>query len=226
MKSIFIILFRRVLFFMIILLVSSSRSRAEQLTNYLFRTTPYTLAPNPYLDLERSVAEFREIWTKGENSKYGREPLPAVEDSGGNWGSLTNGIQISIRFYQIDFTNGEPVPAVVLWRNAGRTVQNLDIAAGVEHYPFDLVVRRDGALQKPVIPRIDPDWRERLMGGPGPSSIQPSNQVRFVLRLDKIFNLEKPGDYEIKAGRDKAWSGTAKFRILPQAGISTNRSLH
>ena len=205
----------------------SIHSFSEDSTNHLFRTTPYTLSPNPYLDLDESMVEFREIWARGENSKYGHELLSAAEDPGGNSGcSLTNGIQISIRFYQTDFTNGEPVPAVVLWRNTSRTAQKLDIAAGIEHYPFDLVVHRNGALQKPLTPRLDPDWRERWVGGPSPISIQPSNQIRFVLRLDKIFSLEKPGDYEITAGRDKAWSGTANFRILPQAETQTNNSPH
>jgi hypothetical protein len=202
--------------------LSPIKTCADQLTNHVFLTEPYDVSSDPYVDSAKSVEEFREIIKKQPDSKYRDEVLPSADDPQGNWGAITNGIQLSIRFYQTNFTNGGPVFAVILWRNAGETSHGLDIARAVERYPFDLSLSHDGKPEKALVSRFDPDWRDHSFGGPSARPIKPQTQIRFVLELDKIFDLREPGLYEITAERDKARSGVAAFRMFPGSGVQTN----
>lgn len=49
--------------------------------------------------------------------KIPRECLPAKDFSEGNWGQVTNGCQVSLRFSKQAFTNGEPIEGIILMRN-------------------------------------------------------------------------------------------------------------
>ena len=155
--------------------------RADQLTNRLFRTVPFGQ------DFSGDVQDMRDMLLQKPVGKFGHEILPATEDPQGNWGEITNGLQMSIRFYQNNFTNGQPVAAVILWRNVGPTPQYFDFAAGVEYYPFDLFVHCNGAVLKPLTPRFDPKWREHSHGGSNADAVEPGTQVRAEQRLDTIF---------------------------------------
>jgi hypothetical protein len=149
-----------------------------------------------------------------------REALPAEQDPEGNWGAVTNGLQMSVRLYQRQFTNGQPVRVTILWRNVGST-PNWFTSATWENYTFDLSLFRDGMEIKPVMPRLNQEASHD--GSVGGGLVEPHTQWRFGLRLDKIFDLSKPGAYQLRAEREahgegrsvfKLRSGTARFQVV------------
>lgn len=155
-----------------------------------------------------------ELAVKGSKGKFALEFLPAENDPGGNWGQATNGVQISVRFYQTNFILGHPVEAVVLIRNVGEAPLNFMWAAWV-HYSCNLTMRLDGETLLPRIPRVEPDVAKHD-GSAGTDLVFSGTQKREVLRLDKIFDLSRAGTYEIVAERKGVRSGTAKFEIVPK----------
>ena len=59
-----------------------------------------------------------------EEAKMTRESLPSKDFPEGNWGAVTNGCQLSLRFTKTTYTNGEPIEAILLLRNV--TNQNVN----------------------------------------------------------------------------------------------------
>ena len=52
-----------------------------------------------------------------EQAKRAKDSRPTEDDPEGNWGQISEGFQLSIRFSKDTFTNGEPVIASILLRN-------------------------------------------------------------------------------------------------------------
>jgi hypothetical protein len=175
-----------------------------------------------------SEADVKELVLGGPEGKYGHELLPAEEDSEGNWGMPTNGIQMSARFYKTNFTVGDPISVVILLRNVGQT--NLpDGGASWVNYPYLLTLRCDEELIEPVVPAVKPGPHDGSAWG---GSIVPGTQARDVLRIDKIFDLSRPGAYKLTAERGgfrddgtrvvRGSSGVAEFWIIPKTRTQTN----
>jgi hypothetical protein len=184
---------------------------ADQSTNQTFRTILIGES------LSGGKQDIQDLVQQKPTGRFGNEMMPATDDPKGHWGQITNGLQMSIRFYQGDYTNGQPVSAVIIWRNVGTVPRLFDRAWGIEKYSFDVAIRHDGDDLKALTPRIDPNYKPEIGGGPGPISVQPNTQIRVEQRLDTIFDLAKPGDYEITAERGGARSGVAKFTIHPKS---------
>jgi hypothetical protein len=167
---------------------------------------------------------FREEWqmraTGDLQGDYAREMLPAEQFPEGQWGVPTNGIQMSIRVcstnltIRTNLTIGQPVCAAILIRNTGGEPVRFGWASWI-NYPFFFSVTRNGRYISPEVPPIRPGPRDGSMGG---DQIPPGSQHREILRLDKIYDLSLPGDYEVSAelrrGSWSARSGTAKFRLI------------
>jgi hypothetical protein len=147
---------------------------------------------------------------------------PAEQDPGGNWGAVTNGVQMSLRAPTNCFTPGTPVPLVAYFRNLGPATNSFPTGSG-ENYHFEFRVLRDGVLLQPRVPRFVPHD-----SGSGTSGmVLPGTQIRIDTRLDQIFDLRVPGVYQVTASRrvpsrgsDGAvaiHSGIAVFRVTPQA---------
>jgi len=189
---------------------------ADQLTNQTFRTI--FLGEN----LSGDHQDIQDLSLQKPVGKFGGEIIPAAEDHKGNWGQITNALQMSIRFYQNNYTNGQPVSAVILWRNIGGMRQPFDPGWGIEKYSFDVLIRYGGKDLKPLVPRIDPNYKPEFGGGPGLIFLEPNTQIRVEQRLDTIFDLSKPGAYEITAQRGGVRSGVATFYIYPRTEVQTN----
>jgi hypothetical protein len=56
-----------------------------------------------------------------EAAKHAKESSPAKDDPEGNWETVSEGFQFSIRMEKNSFTNGEPVNAVIILRNVSDT---------------------------------------------------------------------------------------------------------
>lgn len=175
---------------------------------------------------ENHVQEFMLI--KNAEGKYRFETVPAEDDPGGHWGVPTNGVQMSTRFYQTNFAVKEPISLVILLRNAGHESIECGSASWV-NYPYFLTVWRHGQKLEPLLPTIKPGTKD---GSGWTISLKPGTQRRDVLRLDKIYDLNQPGGYEVAAERGvymletkrsaRVHSGTAKFKVVPKTEAQTN----
>jgi hypothetical protein len=184
-----------------------------QLTNRLFETA-VVLG-------ELSQEDTLEYAMKRQPAQYGAEQLPAEQDPAGNWGSVTNGLQLSARFYTTNLVTGQPLTAVILVRNLGPREVTRGGGSSA-NYNYFLTLHRDGRLVAPLIPPLKSDHD----GSAWHYDFPVGTQLRETLRLDKIFDLTQPGKYELfveggafRAGSNtpiKARSGTATFRILPK----------
>jgi len=117
-----------------------------------------------------------------------RESLPAKEFPEGNWGHVTNGFQLSLRFDKQAYKNGEQITAILLIRNTtNRTIKYLNdfpveysvinasgqrLASKYEHMPFP----RSGGYRD--LPR--------------------ETQHKYLERLDGVFVLTN-GNYSVQA---------------------------
>jgi hypothetical protein len=182
-------------------------------TSMLFRTTS--------IDGSEGISlEELKMRTSGELSgMYARETLPADQFPEANWGHLTNGIRVSVRTSdtnlnsQTNFTVGKPLHIAILLRNESEDVVRYTAAHWI-NYPFVLTLTRSGTRIAPRIPSVEGGPHDGSVFG---RSVPPGSQHREILRLDKIYDLSQPGDYEISAAfEQRGWrakSGAAKFRI-------------
>ena len=186
-------------------------------TNMLFRTTS--------IDGSEGISlEELKMRTAGKLSGiYSRETLPADQFPEANWGQLTNGIRVSVRTSdtnlnsKTNFTVGRPLHIAILLRNESENVVRYTAAHWI-NYPFALTLTRNGTRIAPRIPSVEGGAHDGSVFG---RSVPPGSQHREILRLDKIYDLSLPGDYEVSAelkrGSWSARSGTAKFQLVSEA---------
>jgi hypothetical protein len=197
---------------LLVFCIASINCYAQQ-ASVVFRTTSIDGS-------ERLSTEELKMRTSGELSGiYARETLPAEQFPGGNWGELTNGVRLSIRVCDtnlISNTNsvvGMPLHIAILLRNEGDSVLRY-VSAHWVNYPFFLTLTCNGTRLTPLIPPLKEGPHEGSLFG---RSVSPCSQHREMLRLDKIYDLSRPGDYEVSAEfKKKAWSaksGVARFRL-------------
>lgn len=155
---------------------------------------------------------------KLEQAKESPESRPENQYPEGNWGKPSEGFRISLHFPKVSHTNGEPIEAIVLIRNISQETLS---------YVFE---RPEWSLRFSVHDsqnRVLKDLHPTESWGLGGKEllVYPSTQRRFVLRLDRHFNFESPGNYSIKVdakvpkldktGESDATSGTATLKIVP-----------
>jgi hypothetical protein len=70
--------------------------------------------------------------TKIEAAKKSRESLPAEDFHEGNWGNITDGLRLSLRLVKDTYTNGEPITAILLFRNVTNSL--VDTKTNVSFY--------------------------------------------------------------------------------------------
>jgi hypothetical protein len=115
------------------------------------------------------------------------ESRPAGEYPQGNWGDSTNGFQLSLRFQNQVFTNGEPVLATTLMRN----VTNIALTY---YFPVQIIAMKDGKTLKPK-------------GGLGfmhitmlpEKTVFPQTQIKYQEKLNNEYDLSKTGAYFFQA---------------------------
>jgi hypothetical protein len=162
-----------------------------------------------------------------ERAKHAPECRPAAQDPEGHWGPVTEGFQLSIRLQKASFTNGEPVTASVILRNvSGRLLRYF--AAYANDPLLKIVLMRD----RERVPSIDEQksnappgkaLRPILTGSMGSFQSPPGTQRKFLVRLDKLFELRTNGEYVVQAIRvvpsldtkseEEVASGKATFQI-------------
>lgn len=121
------------------------------------------------------------------------ESKPAEQYPEGNWGEPVGGLQLSIRFAERVFTNGEPVAAIVLLRNVSGRMVEWPLRY-IENFAFS-VMGPDGKG------RPNPERDPRILG-PGYYRFERNSQKRVEVRLDTKFSFREPGRYTIQVSTE------------------------
>lgn len=154
---------------------------------------------------------------KLDKAKESPESKPENQYPEGNWGPPSEGFRISLHFPKAEYTNGEPIEAVVLVRNISRqTIPYFFVGPEWSLY----FSARDA--QNHVFEDLRPSEPWGL--GDKELPVYPSTQRRLLLRLDGHFKFTLPGDYAITVrakvpnlhgyGESDATSGTATLKIV------------
>lgn len=151
------------------------------------------------------------------------ESWPAEQDPEGHWGTAVKGYQVSLRFAQTVFTNGQEINATVLLRNVSDKtlgfplIRNVSIPSygGIaENFEFVVIgpdgKQLEGMERKPVSPHYLQIWQ--------------GTQKKFSLSLTNEFKFEIIGKYRIQAktladgsGRLLVTSGEAVIEVVKRA---------
>lgn len=154
---------------------------------------------------------------KLEQAKKSDQSKPENQDPNGNWGTASEGFRLSLRFVKPEYTNGEPIEAIVLARNASQ--QTLNYVTGSSDW--DLHFLAYDSKNRPL-----QDLHPTDFYGTGSKDLVvfPGTQRRFIVKLNRHFNFEPPGDYTVTVqarvpklvggGLSDVASGTATLKIL------------
>jgi hypothetical protein len=138
-------------------------------------------------------ARYDVLW---EAAKKTRESLPAIDFPEGNWGVVTNGCQLSLRFVKPVYTNGEPVTVILLLRNFTNKEKKQEYC------------RYRGHLDGPAHFRIVSKSGEVIAEKQPPGEVVDSNmfsdlpfpgmQHRYVQHMNKGYDFTN-GEYLVQA---------------------------
>lgn len=167
--------------FLVLLLSALARGVKSEQTNELFLTDD-RLLHLPYAE-------------KLATARRSKESLPAAEFPEGNWGTVTNGFQLSLRFETNVLASGGCINAIVLLRNVTNSVLCYQVpsVAGRDG-PIGFVVFRSG---ENIIKPLPSD--EISVISSREVNLFPKTQHKYIERLDKRFDLKKPGQYTVFA---------------------------
>jgi hypothetical protein len=129
-----------------------------------------------------------------EEAKKTKESLPANEFPEGNWGLAQDGFQLSLRFEKPEFTNSEPITAILLLRNVtNHVVTYLCVSEAGNDGPIRFMVTSDSGK---TIAANSPDAMTIVSASH--CNLVPNTQQRFLESLNKEYNLTN-GIYYVKA---------------------------
>jgi hypothetical protein len=162
-------------------------------TNVLFVTdddfrialmTPATNDGIRYTGWPEVKERYNALLTQAQNSE---ESLPAKDFPEGNWGPVTNGCQLSLRFTKSVFKVGEPVTATLLLRNVTEHTLNCSYLA----FQFRVTSKSGKEITEPL-----PDSVYTINGSP-PYWPPPFIQHKYSTTLS-FFDFPKD-KYTIRA---------------------------
>lgn len=132
------------------------------------------------------------------------ELLPASQDTNGNWGPATNGLQLSLRFPRHDkLSVGSIVPAATVLRNLQPYTRTLLLTNSLSLYISFLVRGTNGR-----VPERKYEVHYPVTGTmPIPSlphgfvcwEFEAKSEKILEVDLNKLFDLSQPGNYFVQA---------------------------
>lgn len=159
------------------------------------------------------------------------ETLPADQDTNDLWGPPTNGMQLSVRFRNNEYTVSEGIPVISILRNLEPYSRTLTLTDSPTYYVTFLVnYGTNGLLPERKFKEYH---LEDYSDMPSPPSgyfawgWTGRSEKELVLDLNGHFNMDKPGNYFVRAvcrvysptnkmPLYEISSGTASFRLLPR----------
>ena len=158
------------------------------------------------------------------------EIMPTEQDTNGNWGALTDGMQISVRFRQPRFVQGKTVPAYIILRNLDSSPRKWWRNALPDNgYQFTL--QRGTNIfnwMRPQQKHVSPMYVIGSMdeGDPYSYVAEPKTEGLTIVYLNRFFDLSQPGEYSLQVqiqvptadgkGTTNVVSGTAKFEVVKE----------
>ena len=123
------------------------------------------------------------------------ESRPAENDPEGNWGTSTNGLQLSLRLSKQIFTNGEPIIAIMLLRN----ITNVPVK-----FSRLYMARRPSPINLLVFNRqeqlpLKGDDGEIIVLSDTEIIIYPQTQRKFSTKVNDFYDLFPGGKFFIQA---------------------------
>jgi hypothetical protein len=154
---------------------------------YLTETTPGVVYSGNSIEQHHDQLFFE--------AKTNRESLPAKYFPEGNWGNITNGCQLSLRFDKQIYTNGEPITAIILIRDTtNRSILFINDHFQNEDGPFLLLATTDTGQPVPAKAVI-----QAMAGGAGATGgVARHTQRKYLERLNNRYDLTN-GAYLIQA---------------------------
>ena len=166
-------------------------------------------------------------------AKDAKDSRPAAADPEGNWGSVTDGLQASVRFGKAAYGANEPITATVIMRNVGHELRIFEMPHGLAS---DFVVlnpqgkqieRKDWADSQTIEGKI-----QRASKGPQADSVDPGMQRKIKINLNQFFDFSVQGKYIVsvkldaltpdRRGLEKIPSGNALVIITNSTTLITN----
>ena len=167
------------------------------------------------------------------------EIQPAEIDTNGNWGAMKEEMQVSVRFKEKQFAQGEMVPAYMILRNLSNTNRAWE-RNGYPDCGYIFTLRHGTNMWVWMRPKQTPkpmNIGDTISGHSGDDppiyrrgddplwfKIQPQTQDLTILYLNRFFDLTKPGKYEFHAeiavpkldgsGETNCVSGVATFEVV------------
>ena len=172
--------------------------------------------------------EFQDYITKiVHDRKVIPEILPAEQDTNGNWGLPTDGMQLSVRFRQTDFLSGQMVPAYIILRNLSNTKRQWWRNALPDNGYLFILTHGTNTINW-VRPQSHPS-NDRYFSGSATEAdpykyvAEPKTQSLTIVYLNRFYDLGQPGLYSLQVqiqvptldGKEttNVLSGTATFTI-------------
>jgi hypothetical protein len=125
----------------------------------------------------------------------------------GHWGAPWEGVRLSIELPKEVFTNGEPILACIMMRNASYKVRATLVSWGQPEKDTKLIMMRGHErLLGEDDPKPGESFQRRLKylrnGSASLQPLLPGTQYPFFRDLSKVFDLQVPGTYSVQAMRE------------------------
>jgi len=146
------------------------------------------------------------------------EDLPADQDTNGNWGFLSEGFQLSIRFEKTAFSNNEPIVASIILRNVSESLLE-HVSSKPDKTEF--ILHNEGGIP---VERIDVFRQsatiQQIVMGASRWPLNPGEQRKYKVVLNQLFDLSRPDTYFVTTSRSvPRLVGTGFGEVL--SGIAT-----
>jgi len=116
------------------------------------------------------------------------ECRPAQRDSEGNWGEVTNGWQLSLRFPKATYSVGEPVEGMIILRNVSTNIMRYPVALSGGFAITWARKDRDLKLRQEL---REPEGFSSSMG----PTLYPRTQREFHVRFDQVLSTNSPNTF-------------------------------
>jgi len=196
-------------------------------TNYIINSYPYTRIGGDGQGEEFQFYTARVI----SERKSVPEILPVEQDTNGNWGTPSDGLQLSLRFPQPTFVQTEMVPAHIILRNLKSTGRKwLRNALPDDGYQFTLKHGTNSVTWSR--PQTQPVYGMTDAGSmnehdPYRYVADPHTEGLTIVYLNRFFDLSQPGKYSLQVqikvpatdgkSTTSVVSGTATFEIIEKS---------
>jgi len=156
------------------------------------------------------------------------ETLPSEQDTNGNWGMPTDGMQLSVRFHQQQFTSGLMVPAYIILRNLGTTNRTW-VRNALPDNGYKFVLRNGTNILTWLRPQSVPPPHTYMIDtgseeDPYTYIAETHTQGLTIVYLNRFFDLSQPGTYSLQVeipvpvanggGTTNVVSGIATFEMI------------